>query len=187
MTRPLSERHILLGVTGGVAAYKAADLTSRLVKAGAEVDVVMTENARRFVAPLTFESLIHKTVYTGMWEPHVKEPAHVALSERPDLVIIAPATANMLAKMAHGLADDLLSCVLLATQVPILAAPAMNDNMYAHPATQTNLRLLTERGVQFVGPEEGRLASGKVGGKGRMSEPEAILTRAVEILTETTP
>lgn len=182
MSAPLKNSHILLGVTGGIAAYKAAELTSRLVRAGAEVDVILTENAARFVTPLTFESLIHRPVHTGLWQPHVKEPSHIALSERPDLVVVAPATANSLAKMAHGLADDLLSCVLLATKAPILVAPAMNDNMYAHPATQANLSLLAQRGVQTVGPESGRLASGKEGGKGRMSEPSVILDAVVGLL-----
>lgn len=182
MSGAMAERRVLLGVTGGIAAYKAADLTSKLVQAGAEVDVILTENAARFVTPLTFESLVHKSVYTGLWDPHVKEPAHIALSERPDLVIVAPASANTLASMAHGFAADLLSCVLLATRAPILVAPAMNDNMYAHPATQANLAILAERGVSFVGPDSGRLASGKEGGKGRMSSPVAILEAAVNLL-----
>jgi phosphopantothenoylcysteine decarboxylase/phosphopantothenate--cysteine ligase len=176
-------KRILLGVTGGIAAYKAADLASKLMQADADVDVIMTEAAQKFVTPLTFESLVHKNVYTGMWDAHVKEPTHISLSERADLIIVAPATANIIAKMATGLADDLLSCILLATRAPILVAPAMNDNMYSHPATQANIKTLSERGgVSFVGPVEGRLASGKVGARGRMCPTAEILHAAESIL-----
>jgi len=178
----LKGRPILLGITGGIAAYKAADLASRLVKAGVQVDVVMTESAQKFITPLTFESIIHRTVYTSLWQAHDVHPEHIALAERPELVAVAPATANILAKMAHGLADDLLSCVLLATRAPILVAPAMNDNMWTHPATQANLGTLRDRGVQVVDPEEGRLASGKTG-IGRMAEPDAIFAVVCRLLS----
>ena len=181
MREAFADKHILLGVTGGIAAYKAADLASRLVRAGGHVDVILTENAQRFVTPLTFESLTHRTVYTSLWQSHEKHPGHVALAERTDLAVIAPATADCLAKMAHGLADDLLSTVLLALQAPVLVAPAMNRNMWAHPATQANVDVLGQRGVRFVGPEEGRLASGATG-PGRMSEPETIAAAAAAIL-----
>ena len=181
MGEVLQGKQVLLGVTGGIAAYKAADLASRLVQAGAEVDVILTDCAQRFITPLTFEAIIHRNAYTSLWASRTREPQHISLAERVDLTVVAPATANLLAKMAHGLADDLLSCTLLATRSPVLLAPAMNDNMYTHPATEANLRLLEERGINFVGPEEGRLASGKVG-KGRMSGPEDILAAAEALL-----
>lgn len=171
----LAGKCVVLGVTGGIAAYKAADLTSRLVQAGADLDVILTESAERFITPVTFEAILHKSAYCSLWDRREKTPNHISLSERADLLVVAPATANMIAKMAHGLADDLLSCTLLATRAPILIAPAMNDNMFAHPATQANLQTLQARGVSTIGPEEGRLVSGKVGGKGRMSEPAAIV------------
>ena len=179
----MAEPHVLLGVTGGIAAYKVPDVASRLVRAGVTVDVVMTEAATRFVAPLSFASLVHRPVHTGLWERHPVEPHHIALAERPDLVVLAPATANTLAKAARGIADNLLTCVLLATRAPVLAAPAMNDGMWSHPATRANLDLLRERGMQLVGPAEGRLASGK-SGTGRMSPPEEIAERALELLRD---
>lgn len=179
----LSGKHILLGVTGGIAAYKAVDLASRFMKAGAEVDVIMTEAAQRFVQPLSFEALVHRNVFTSMWAPTTREPQHISLSERPDLIVVAPATADCIGKLANGLADDLLSCTLLATKAPILMAPAMNDNMYAHPATQANLKKLQEWGVDCVGPEPGRLASGKEGGPGRMSDPGDIFNRVAHRLS----
>ncbi len=182
MSEAFRSRCVLLGVTGGVAAYKAAEIASRLVKAGAEVDVVMTDAAQRFVTPLTFESLTHRPVHTGLWAARVVEPNHVSLAERADLLLVAPATADAMAKFALGLADDLLSCVALATRAPILLAPAMNDNMWAHPATQAHAETLSARGVRTVGPVPGRLASGKEGAPGRMAEPEAIVAAAAEIL-----
>ncbi len=179
--RKFSGKHVLLGVTGGIAVYKSVELAGLLVKSGAEVDVVMTDAAREFVKPLCFEAIIHRRAFTSMWDREVVHPHHIALSERPDLVIIAPATGNTLAKLAHGIADNLLTSTLLACTAPILAAPAMNDNMWKHPATRDNIRLLRKRGVKLVGPESGRLASGKMG-IGRMSEPQAVFEAARKMI-----
>ncbi len=178
----LRGKSILLGVTGGIAVYKAADLASKLTQAGAAVDVVMTEAATRFVTPLTFEAVTGRQVYTSFWDRRFVTPDHIALADRPDLAVIAPATANTLAKYVHGVADNLLLATLLATRAPVLVAPAMNDNMWAHAATQANLALLRERGVKTVGPETGHLACGRVG-TGRMSQPDAILAAISEMLT----
>ncbi len=175
-------RPILLGVTGGIATYKAADLASRLTRAGAAVDVIMTDAATRFVQPLTFQTLTRRRVHAGLWDTREAEAGHIPLAERPELVILAPATANTLARYALGLADNLLLCTLLATKAAVLAAPAMNSNMWSHPATQKNLSILRKRGVMFVGPGEGRLACGTTG-PGRMAEPEEIFTRAREYLS----
>ena len=182
MPRTLDGKTVVLGVTGSIAAYKAVALAGLLVKAGACVPVIMTDGAGHFLQPLSFEAITHETVFTGLWQDHAVEPRHVGLSERADLLLLAPATANIMAKLACGLADDLLSCTALATKAPILIAPAMNDNMYAHPATQANRALLEQRGVRFVGPEAGRLASGKMGEPGRMSEPEAIFDAVASLL-----
>lgn len=175
---------IVVGVTGGIAAYKAAALVSRLAQRGAEVRVIMTESAVRFVAPLTFQTLSRHHVHTNTFDE--RDPAvvsHIDLADHADLFIIAPATANIIAKMAHGLADDMLSTTLLATTAPILVAPAMNVHMYEHPAVQANLKLLAERGVRFVEPGTGQLACGYVG-KGRMAEPEIIADAAEALLAE---
>ncbi len=168
-------KRILLGVTGSIAAYKAADLASRLTQAGAQVDVIMTDGAQKFVTPLTFQSVTGRKAYTDaeLWggEAHV---LHVGLGHSADLLMIAPCTANTLAKLAHGLADNLLTITALACACPILAAPAMDAGMFEHPATQANIRTLTERGITLVGPAEGRMASGLTG-KGRMIEPAEIM------------
>lgn len=178
----LSEKHILLGVTGGIAAYKSVELASRLVKAGATVDVVFTDAAEKFVRALTFEAITHRNVYVGLWDEHIRQPEHIQLAERPNLVVVAPATANTLAKYVHGLADNLLSSTLLACKAPLLVAPAMNDNMWTHPATQNNMKVLKAWGVHTIGPEEGRLASGKIGA-GRMSEPDDIMKAVLKLLS----
>ncbi|REJ19867.1 MAG: bifunctional phosphopantothenoylcysteine decarboxylase/phosphopantothenate--cysteine ligase CoaBC [Paenibacillaceae bacterium] len=180
----LRGRTIVVGVTGGIAAYKAAALVSRLTQRGADVRVIMTESAAKFVAPLTFQTLSRNPVYTDTFDE--RDPAvvsHIDLADHADLFIVAPATANIIAKMAHGLADDMLSTTLLATTAPILVAPAMNVHMYAHPAVQANLRLLAERGVRFVEPGTGQLACGYVG-KGRLAEPETIADTAEALLAE---
>ncbi len=177
----LSGKHIVLGVSASIAAYKAADLASHLTQAGALVDVVMTKDAAQFVTPLTFRSLTHRSVVVDLFDPESElSVEHVALAERADLVVVAPATANILAKMAHGLADDPLTCTLLATAAPIIVAPAMDGNMYRNAATQQNLSILRERGVVQVGPGTGRLASGLTG-EGRLADvPEiAGVIRAV--------
>ncbi len=166
-------KKIVLGVTGSIACYKAVDLASKLTQAGALVDVVLTEAAQRFVTPLTFRSVTGRPCYTTMWDEtaHVR---HVGLGETADLLVIAPATANTLAKLAHGQADNLLTVTALAARCPILVAPAMDGGMYEHPATQANIALLRERGVLFAGPGEGRMASGLTG-LGRMLEPAELL------------
>ncbi len=175
----LNGKKIVLGVTGSIASYKAVDLASKLTQAGAQVDVVMTASAQKFVTPLTFQAVTGRVVYTNMWQTdqsgglptHI---AHVGLGEGADLFVIAPITANSLAKLAHGLADDLLSVTALAVRCPILVAPAMDGGMHEHPATQANLEILRERGVYVLEPEEGRFASGLVG-KGRLPETPTLL------------
>jgi phosphopantothenoylcysteine decarboxylase/phosphopantothenate--cysteine ligase len=171
----LTDKQIVLGVTGSIAAYKAPDLASKLTQAGAAVDVAMTESATRFVAPITFQSVTGRRAFHDMWD-EASEIAelHVVLARRADLMVIAPATATMLARMAHGLAEDLVSLTALATQAPLLVAPAMDPHMWEHAATQANVETLRSRGVSFVGPEEGRLASGQMG-MGRMSEVPLLL------------
>ncbi|NHM25642.1 bifunctional phosphopantothenoylcysteine decarboxylase/phosphopantothenate--cysteine ligase CoaBC [Desulfofundulus sp. TPOSR] len=171
----LADRSVILGVTGGIAAYKAAELASALVKAGALVDVVMTQAAQEFVRPLTFAALTGRPVHTDLFNPPAGGAIpHIELATRADLVVIAPATANILAKLAHGLADDLLSSLVLAVTCPVLLCPAMNACMYAHPAVQANLKRLVEMGYHILEPEAGRLACG-VEGRGRLPAPEVIL------------
>ena len=172
---PLSGRHIVLGVTGSIACYKALDVASQLVQAGAIVDVAITESATKFVTPLAFRSLTAREPYVDMWHPHgAFGEAHVELARRADLMLIAPATASTMARLAHGLADDFVSLTALATQAPLLVAPAMDSQMWSHAATQLNRAVLEERGVQFIGPAEGRLASGRIGA-GRFVEPATIV------------
>jgi len=152
----LKDKRILLGITGGIAAYKVATLASHLTQAGAQVDVVMTEAATRFVAPLTFRALTGRPVYTDLWtapgEGLPSHIAHVGLAHSADLLVVAPATANTLAKLAQGLADNLLTTLALVASCPVLVAPAMDAGMWAHPATQANVAALRERGVHFAGP-----------------------------------
>ncbi|MBE2220189.1 MAG: bifunctional phosphopantothenoylcysteine decarboxylase/phosphopantothenate--cysteine ligase CoaBC [Anaerolineae bacterium] len=181
----LKEKRILLGVTGSIACYKAVDLASKLTQAGALVDVILTELAEKFVTPLTFRSVTGRPVYTSMWDlaDHVR---HVGLGESADLLIIAPATANTMAKLAQGIADNLLTVTALAARCPVMIAPAMDGAMFEHPATQANRMMLAERGVTFVGPAEGRMASG-LSGWGRMVEPPELFARARAILARTGP
>ncbi|MBN1452248.1 MAG: bifunctional phosphopantothenoylcysteine decarboxylase/phosphopantothenate--cysteine ligase CoaBC [Anaerolineales bacterium] len=171
----LVDKHILLGVTGSIAAYKAADLASKLTQAGALVDVILTPSAEKFVTPLTFQSVTGRRAYTDadLWgnEAHV---LHVGLAHEAELLVIAPCTANTLAKLAHGEADNLLAVTALAARCPLLIAPAMESNMFAHPATQENLAKLTGRGAYVAGPAEGHLASGQ-SGPGRMLETSELL------------
>lgn len=175
----LKGKRIVLGVTGGIAAYKACELASRLKKRGAELRVVMTKNAACFVQPLTLETLSGNQAYTDAFERKY-EIGHISLAKWADLFIVAPATANLMAKMACGIADDLLSTTLLAATCPVLVAPAMNNAMWKNPATQANLRALEARGVRFVGPARGKLACGD-DDVGRMSEPAEIEAAAAEI------
>ncbi|MNI33675.1 Coenzyme A biosynthesis bifunctional protein CoaBC [compost metagenome] len=179
----LTGKTIILGVTGGIAAYKAAALTSKLTQKGAEVHVIMTASAKQFITELTFQSLSKQRVYSDTFQE--RDPAsisHIDLAGSADLVLVAPATANMIGKMAHGLADDMLSTTLLATTAPVMVAPAMNVHMYQHPAVLSNMNTLAARGVQFIEPGEGLLACGYVG-KGRLEEPETIV-RCVESFFE---
>jgi phosphopantothenoylcysteine decarboxylase/phosphopantothenate--cysteine ligase len=175
----LQGKSIVLGVTGGIAAYKAVEVASRLVKSGATVDVIMTEAATEFVGPLSFQAITHRPVVTEMFALlQETEIGHVSLAQRADLLIIAPLTANTLAKLAGGLADNMLTATALATQAPLLLAPAMETGMWENPITQANLARLQEaRDITIVGPAYGRLASGAVG-IGRMAEPEEIVEAA---------
>jgi phosphopantothenoylcysteine decarboxylase/phosphopantothenate--cysteine ligase len=177
MNKLLKERHILLGVTGSIAVYKAVELASRLTQAGAVVDTILTPAAEAFVRPLTFQSVTGRKAYTeaDLWgaEGHVQ---HIGLAKRADLLLIAPATANTLAKLAHGQADNLLTVTALAAVCPVMLAPAMDGGMYAHPATQHNLQILENRGAKILGPAQGHLASGLLG-IGRMLEPAEILAQ----------
>ncbi len=178
----LEGRKVVLGVTGSIAAYKAADLASKLVQAGAVVDVIMTREAAQFITPLTFKSLTHRPVVTDLFDPPSEMSIqHVALAQRADVVIIAPATANIIAKIASGLADDSLTCTVLATKAPVIIAPAMDGNMYTNKATQDNIARLKERGCVFVGPAQGRLASGAIG-TGRLVDTETLLGTIQQVL-----
>jgi phosphopantothenoylcysteine decarboxylase/phosphopantothenate--cysteine ligase len=178
----LEGKHVVLGVTGGIAAYKSADLASRLVQAGALVDVVMTAAATEFVRPLTFQALTHRPVVLEMFSLlQDTDIGHVSLGKRADLMIVAPATANTLAKLAHGLADNMLTTTALACRGPILLAPAMESGMWDNPVTLANVDRLKQRGFHTVGPESGRLASGGHG-SGRMSEPAVLLDAARWVL-----
>lgn len=171
----LKGKTVLLGVTGGIAAYKAAALASALVKLHASVEVVMTEHATSFIAPLTFEQLTGNRVSVNTFDRNfVHQVEHISLAQRTDLVIVAPATANICAKLAHGLADDMLTTTILACRCPKLIAPAMNTNMYENPVTQDNLATLRRYGWEVIEPASGRLACGAVG-KGKLPEPEELL------------
>lgn len=174
----LQNKTIVLAVTGSIACYKAVDLASKLTQAGAQVDVVMTEAAQRFVTPLTFQSVTGRGVYTNLWQTdggslptHV---AHVGLGEEADLMAVIPATANTLARLAQGMADDLLTVTALALRASMMVAPAMDAGMYSHPAVQRNTRILRDQGVTIIEPEEGRFASGMIG-KGRLPETPTLL------------
>lgn len=187
MDTPLQNRRILLGVTGSIAAYKAADLASKLAQAGAQADVILTQAALQFITPLTFQSVTGRRAYVDadLWgsEGHVR---HIGLAHQADLMMIAPASANTLAKLAHGLADNLLTVTALAATCPLILAPAMDGGMFAHPATQTNLEALRQRGARIVGPAMGHLASG-LQGLGRMVEPAELLGHVRRVLSENGP
>jgi phosphopantothenoylcysteine decarboxylase / phosphopantothenate---cysteine ligase len=179
---PFAGRHVVVGVSGGIACYKSCILARRLTEAGATVDVILTAAAAEFVRPVTFEALTGRPVLTSLWE-RGRALAHIDLARDPDLVIVAPATANILARAAMGMADDLLTTLLVArADRPVLAAPAMNDTMYANPATTANIQALTARGWRFIGPDIGALAEGPSERPGRMSEPESIMAAAERLL-----
>jgi len=180
----LKGKNILLGVTGGIAAYKAVDIASRLVKLGAEVSVIMTKNATSLVQPLTFRYISRKPVFADMFaEPEDWQPEHIALADKADILVVAPATANTIGKLAHGIADDMLSTTAMAVRCPILVAPAMNCHMYDNPILQNNINILKSHGFEFIEPEYGLLACGYEG-KGRLAEPEKIIERIKQILNQ---
>jgi len=180
----LTGKTIVLGITGSIAAYKAAELASRLTQAGARVDVVMSESATKFVSPLTFRNLTGRPVVTSMWEVNSEcSVEHVALAEAADIVVIAPATANIIARLAVGIADDMISCTVLAAKAPVILAPAMNVNMLNNSVTQHNLAELKARDFTIVEPACGRLASGKTG-EGRLAETEKIIAVIKQILNK---
>jgi len=187
--KSLQHYEVLLCATGGIACYKAAELTSALVRAGCGVTVAMTQSATRFVAPLTFQTLTGRRVYTSLWEASDNyESQHLSLTEAADLMILAPATANILAKMACGIADELVSTLAVSAHgaCKVLVAPAMNTRMWQAPATAANVEKLKGWGIHFIGPESGRLACGTAG-IGRMAEPEDILEAARRLLLAEPP
>jgi phosphopantothenoylcysteine decarboxylase/phosphopantothenate--cysteine ligase len=186
MARPFRDKEIVLCVTGSIAAYKACEVASRLVEAGARVTAALSRNACEFVGALSFEAITGRPAITGMFAERANpDIEHISVAQRAHLYLIAPATANILAKAAHGIADDWISTTLLATRAPLLFAPAMNTQMYAHAATQANMALLRERGAHFVGPDSGTLACRTVG-PGRLTETRCILDAAAVLLDERT-
>jgi phosphopantothenoylcysteine decarboxylase/phosphopantothenate--cysteine ligase len=187
--RDIDGYEVLLCLSGGIACYKVADLASKLVQAGAGVTVAMTEAAQRFICPLTFQALTTRAVYTSLWQSGEDfRSRHISLTERADLMVIAPATADIMAKMAAGLADDLVSTMVISTSgsCPILIVPSMNTRMWNAPATQANFQRLKEWGIETVGPAEGNLACGTVG-PGRMVEPDEILAAIANLLHASPP
>jgi phosphopantothenoylcysteine decarboxylase / phosphopantothenate---cysteine ligase len=181
-TDMLQGKTIVLGITGGIAAYKAADLASKLTQAGAKVETVMTEAATKFITPLTLRNITHRPVVTDQFELASEwSEEHVALAEAADVIVIAPATANTIARLANGIADNILGTVVLATESPVIVCPAMNDNMYRNAATQKNVAALKARGFTFIEPEYGRLASGKIG-KGRLPDTATIIKAIEKVL-----
>lgn len=172
----LQGKEIVVGVTGSIAAFKSAEVVSQLVQRGAGVTVVMSAASAKFVGPLTFQTLTRRRVMTDPFDlESVVDPTHISLTDKADLVLVAPATANFLGKAAHGIADDMLTSLLLAVTCPVLVAPAMNDRMWNHPAVRENVATLRKRGVRFVDPESGFLACGSYA-KGRLADPAAILS-----------
>lgn len=181
----LAGKSIILGVTGGIAAFKAASVASLLIQAGAQVDVLMTEAAQKFILPLTFSAITHRAVHSDPFLPWAEGySGHVTLAEAADLVMVVPATANMVARLALGLADDLIGLVALSTEAPMLLAPAMEHHMFHHPAIQAHIETLTNRGARIIGPEFGHLASGAIG-DGRLASPETIVEAARGIMART--
>jgi phosphopantothenoylcysteine decarboxylase/phosphopantothenate--cysteine ligase len=177
-----AKKKIILGVTGSIAAFKSAELASQFKNRGHSVSVIMTKEAQHFITPLTLQMLSGEKVYCDMFEvPEAWDIEHVSLAQSADLILIAPATACLIAKLASGLCDDLLTCTVTATKAPVLIAPAMNDNMYTHKTTQSNIATLKKVGYKFIGPVKGRLASGKVA-IGRMSDVEEIVRAALNFL-----
>ena len=177
-----TQKNIVLGVTASIAAYKACEITRKLKEHGYEVTVVMTPDAQEFIRPLLFQSLSGRRVYRGLFtEPCEWEIGHISLAQSANLLLIAPATADIIAKMAGGICDDLLTCVALATKAPVLVCPAMNENMYTNPLTQANIKKLASLGYKFVGPRIGRLACGKEG-IGCLEDVDTIIKEAKRVL-----
>lgn len=178
----LSGFEIVVGISGGIAVYKVCSVVSELVQRGAGVTCVMTKSAKKFVGPVTFEALTGRQVLTSLWKPqHSYDPQHIKLTDAADIFVVAPATANIIAKTANGLADDLLSTLLTSVNCPVLMAPAMNDRMWANPAVTANVARVKEFGYHLVGPGEGWLACRSVG-KGRLEEPPTIVQAIVDLL-----
>jgi phosphopantothenoylcysteine decarboxylase/phosphopantothenate--cysteine ligase len=178
----LTGREVIVALCGGIAAYKVADVVSKLVQAGAGVSVVMTDSAQKFVTPLTFQALSGRPVRTSTWDlQDSSDPQHISLTEKADLLLVAPATADMLAKVAHGLCDDLVSVMISAAACPVVFAPAMNNRMWDNPIAQENVTKLKSHGYQFIGPEAGWLACRNVGA-GRLTEPAEIVERISAML-----
>lgn len=183
-TTTLKGREIIIAVCGGIAAYKVADIVSKLVQLGAGVTVCMTDEAQKFVTPLTFEALSGRPVRSGTFDlVESSDPQHIALSERADLILVAPATANIIAKVAHGLCDDLVSLMVCAAACPVVFAPAMNNRMWDNPITQENVAKLSGLGYKFIGPDAGWLACRNVGA-GRLSEPQNLVDEVVKLVSE---
>ncbi|MFO1448123.1 MAG: flavoprotein [Opitutaceae bacterium] len=183
MESPLSGKRVVLGVTGSIAAYKAAELTSQLRKKGAEVHPILTQGGARFVTALTLQTLARQPVASDLWsEGNGWQPGHIELADKADVLVVAPCTADVLAQFAHGLAPDFLSSLYLVARCPVLLAPAMNGKMWTHPATVANVATLSGRGVQFIGPEEGMLACGYEG-VGRLWPVDGIVARIEAMLT----
>jgi phosphopantothenoylcysteine decarboxylase len=181
----LKGREIIVGVCGGIAAYKTADIVSKLVQLGAGVTVAMTCDAQKFVGPLTFEALSGRPVRTDTFDlVDSSDPQHIAMTERADLMLVAPATGNMLAKIAHGLTDDLISLMICASACPVVFAPSMNNRMWENPITQENVGKLVTLGYRMIGPDAGWLACRNVG-MGRMTDPQVIVADLVKMLSET--
>lgn len=183
LSTPLKGREVIVAVCGGIACYKVADVVSKLVQSGAGVTVVMTKQATRFVMPLTFEALSGRKVRTDIFDlPDSSDPQHIGLTEKADLMLVAPATANIIAKVAHGICDDLVSLMVCASACPVVFAPAMNNRMWDHPVVQENVAKLAGLGYRFIGPEPGWLACRNMG-VGRLSEPLKITAEVTQMLT----
>lgn len=177
---------VIVGLTGGIAAYKVAQTVSNLVKLGGQVQVVTTRSGKKFVGPATFQALTGREVLSSLWHRQSIHALHVELAGGADLILVAPATANIIGKTANGIADDLLSCLIIAADCPVVFAPAMNDRMWLNPIVQDNVKYLKDKGYQFIGPAEGRLVCGDQG-IGRLLEPEQIVQQACGILTDKEP
>ncbi len=178
------ETSVVVGVTASIALYKACDVIRRLKERGMQVSVVMTEEAATFIHPLVFQSLSENRVYRGLFEePDVWEIGHISLADRADMVLVVPATANTISKVAHGICDDILTCVISATKAPVVFCPAMNENMYLNKITQSNIRILKDAGYDFIEPRTGKLACGKIG-VGCLADVDTIVQETLKVLSQ---